>query len=98
MATRRRIVVLILSVSAGVVAFFFVPKPLPELSRQELIAEVQAGYVREVVIVDREVVRGVSTRRGPFRVVLRRGDNSLVDELSAMGMKVRFERTPLGLI
>ncbi len=68
---------------------------LPELSRQELIAEVRSGYVHEVVIVDREAVTTVSTRRGPFRVALRRGDNSLVDELSALGIDVKFETKPL---
>lgn len=99
MVSRRRlIVVLILSVAAGLTAFFLVPKPLPELSRHELIAEVQAGYVHEVVVVDQEVITGVSARRGPFRVALARGDTSLIDELSAMGVEVKFETTPLGLI
>src|SRR5712691_4009771 len=77
MPSRRLVFLLFLSATAGVVAFFLVPKPLPELSRQELIAEVQSGYVHEVVIVDGQVVIAVSTRRGPFRVVLGRGDNSL---------------------
>jgi len=31
-------------------------------------------------------------------VVLRRGDNSLINELSALGVEVKFETTPLGLI
>ena len=99
MVSRRRLVILlILSVAAGVTAFFLVPKPLPELSRQELIAEVKAGYVHQVVVVDQEVITGVSTKRGPFRAPLRRGDTSLIDELSAMGVEVKFETTPLGLI
>ena len=98
MTSRRRNLAILISAAAGVAAFLLVPKPLPELSREELIAEVQSGFVHEVVVVDREVIRGVSTRRGPFRVVLRRGDNSLIDELSAMGVRVKFETTPLGLI
>ena len=99
MVSRKRlIVVLILSVSAGLATVFLVPKPLPELSRQELIAEVQSGFVHEVVVVDQEVITGVSTKRGSFRVPLRRGDRSLIDELSAMGVEVKFETTPLGLI
>jgi hypothetical protein len=84
--------------AAGVAAFLLVPKPLPELSAQELIAEARSGYVHEVVVIDQEVITGVSTRRGAFRVVLPRGDTSLIDELSAMGVEVTFEKEPLGLI
>jgi hypothetical protein len=98
MPSRRLVFLLILSATAGLVAYFLVPKPLPELSRQELIAEVHSGYVHEVVIVDGEVLTAVSTRRGRFRVVLRRGAHSLIEELSAMGVEVKFETTPLGLI
>ena len=98
MASRRLFVIVPLAVAAGVGAFLFIPKPLPELSRQELIAEVQSGYVHQVVVIDNEVVTGVSTRRGAFRVVLRRGDISLIDQLSAMGVEVRYEKEPLGLI
>jgi len=87
-----------LSAAAGLATVFFLPKPLPELSRQELVAEVRAGNVREVIIVDREMARAVSTRRGPFRVVLPPGDRSLIDELSKMGVAVKYETTPLGLI
>jgi hypothetical protein len=96
MSFRRGVITLILAATAGVVAFFLVPKPLPELTRQELIAEVQAGYVHEVVIVDGEVIEAVSTKHGAFRVVLRRGDNSLIEELSAMGVTIKYETTPLG--
>jgi hypothetical protein len=94
----RRVILLIVSLAAGIAAFLLVPKPLPELSRQELIAEVQAGYVHEVVVVDKEVITGVSTRRGSFRVNLRRGDDSLIKELSAMGVNVKYETSPIGLI
>jgi hypothetical protein len=98
MTSRRLFVLLPLSVAAGLAAIYFMPKPLPELSRQELIAEVRLGNVREVVVIDQEVITGVSTARGPFRVVLRRGDTGLIDELSAMGVDVKFEKEPLGLI
>lgn len=80
------------------VALLLVPKPLPELSWEELIAEVQAGYVRRVVIVDGESARAESTRRGPFRVVLPRVNAKPVDELKALGVEVTLETTPLGLI
>ena len=98
MASRRFLIIVPLAVAAGVGAFFLVPKPLPELSRQELIDEVRSGYVHRVVIIDNEVLTGVSTRRGPFRVVLAKQDTTLVGELTAMGVGVRFEKEPLGLI
>ena len=99
MASRRRtIAALIISAAAGLTAYFLVPEPLPELSRPELIAEVQAGYVDEVVVIDQEVIHAVSSRRGEFRVVVPRGDSSLIEELRAMGVVVRFETTTPGLI
>jgi hypothetical protein len=98
MTSRRLFIIFPLSVAAGVAAFHFMPKPLPELSPQELIAEVRSGYVHEVVVIDNEVVTGVSMKRGAFRVDLRRGDTSLIEQLSAMGVEVRFEKEPLGLI
>ncbi len=78
--------------------FFLIPKSLAEMSRQDLLAEAQAGTVRRVVIVDGDVVEGVSSRRGAFRVMLKPDDRTLVGELNAMGVTVRFEKTPLGLI
>jgi hypothetical protein len=98
MTSRRLFVLVPLSVAAGVAAFHFMPKPLPELSPQELIFEVRSGYVHEVVVIDQEVITGVSSRRGAFRVVLPQGDSSLIEQLSAMGVDVRFEKEPLGLI
>ena len=87
-----------LSVTAGLLAILLLPKPLPELSREELIAEVRAGYVRRVVIVDGAMALATSTRRGAFRVVIQRGDDKLAEELKAMGVEVKFETDPLGLI
>jgi hypothetical protein len=95
---RRRLITLALSVAAGLAAFLLIPKPLPELSREELIAEVKAGCVHSVVIVDGELIRATSTRRGAFRVVLPRGDTTLATELKAMGVEVKFETGSLGLI
>jgi hypothetical protein len=51
MRSRRLVFLLILSVTAGLVAFFLFPKPLPELSRQELIAEVVAQFRRSAITV-----------------------------------------------
>ena len=98
MNSRRLFVIGALAVAAGVAAFLFVPKPLPEISRQELIAEARSGFVHQVVIADNQIVTGVSARRGAFRVVLQRGDNTLIEELSALGVEVRYEKEPLGLI
>lgn len=98
MTSRRLFVAIVLSIAAGIAAFVFLPKPLPELSRQELIAEVRSGHVHEVVVLDGETITAVSTTRGPFRVVLPRGAKRLIEELRALGVEVKFERTPLGLI
>jgi hypothetical protein len=99
MFSRKRVVVsFILAVIAGVAAFLLVPKPLPEMSRQDLLAEAKSGFVREVVVTDGEVITGESTKRGRFRVPLRRDDKSLIDELSALGVTVKYETEPLGLI
>jgi hypothetical protein len=99
MSSRRHIVALVLSATAGVVAFFLVPEPLPELTRQELIDEIHAGHVHQIVVVDGDMIRAVSTTRGTFRAVLPRGgDEQLIDDLRAMGVEVKFETTPLGQI
>lgn len=87
-----------IAIAAGVVAFHYVPKPLPEISREELIAQAQAGYVTEVVITDGVVVTGVSTMRGAFRVMLGKDDKGIADELSRLGVTVTYESEPLGLI
>jgi hypothetical protein len=60
--------------------------------------DARTPYVHRVVVVDGEVITSVSARRGRFRVVLRRGHNSLINELSELGVEVKFETTPLGLI
>ena len=98
MSSRRRTITLILSAAAGLTAYFLIPDPLPELSRQALIAEIQAGYVDKVTVIDNEVVHGVSTQRGEFRVVMPPGDMTLIEELHALGVTVQFERTTPGLI
>jgi hypothetical protein len=98
MSSRRLVFLLVLSAVIGVIVFFLVPKPLPELSPRELISEVASGHVQEVIVVDAEIVTGVSSSRGPFRVVLPRGDTSLIQELRARGVMVKFESTPPGLI
>ena len=98
MSTRRLVITGILSAGIGVLAFFMVPKPLPELWRQELMAEVQSGNVREVVIIDKEVLTAVSSTRGKFRVLQKPGDDSLIEELTGRGVGISYETSAHGLI
>jgi hypothetical protein len=51
-----------------------------------------------VVIVDKQVITGVSIKRGPFRVVSPKDVISLIEQLSVLGVDSRFEKEPLGLI
>lgn len=95
---RRHIILAIVSIAVGVLAALLVPKPLPAISRDELMAEVRSGNVHSVVIVDKEVLTAVSARRGPFRVDLKKADKTLIEELSTLGVEVKYETTPLGLI
>jgi hypothetical protein len=55
----------VIAVGVGWIAFHLVPTPLPELTRQQFLGEVQAGYVHNVVI-ESDVITGVSSARGPF--------------------------------
>jgi hypothetical protein len=87
-----------LAVIAGWVSARFVPKPLPELSRQEFLAEVRAGHVHKVVIEDQEVITAVSSTRGEFRTGFKAGDNDLLAELRARGIEVVSEKSTPGLI
>jgi len=98
MASRKRIFIsLVLAAAAGVAAFFLVPKPLMELSQQELIDEVRLGYVHEVVMIDDEdVLTGFSIRRGPFPVDLPRRNTTLIVQLSAAGVTVKHESSFAG--
>jgi hypothetical protein len=43
----RYVFALICALIAGVGAFYFVRKPLPEITRTEFVAEVHAGHVHE---------------------------------------------------
>ena len=96
MASRKRIIVsAIVAVAVGVAVPFFLPKPLLEFSPEELVDEVHRGYVHEVVIDD-DVLTGYSARRGPFRVNLKRGDTSLLQQLTAAGIELKHEPSSVG--
>ena len=91
----KAVVKLILAVIAGLVAYWFVPPPLPEISRAEFMEEVRAGHVQKVEIEDQEVILSESTSRGPFRTDFdRKADAALPDELRALGIEVWFSKSP----
>jgi hypothetical protein len=93
-----RLFVAVVAVIAGVVAARLVPEPLPELTRAELMAEIQAGNVSRLDIEDQGVILGESTTRGAFRSAFdRRNDADLPAELGVLGVEVRFTRSPPGI-
>jgi hypothetical protein len=95
----RPALAILLSAFVGWVAFHHIPKPLPELSRAEFLAEFRQGRVAKVIIEDQEVITGVSSTRGPFRTpVHKMQDGSLVGQLRALGVQVVFEKSLPGLI
>ena len=94
----RHLFALIAAVIAGVVAFYLVPPPLPELTREEFMAEVRAGHVRRVEINDQETIFIDIEARGEFRTGFDKAkDAGLPDELRALGIEVWFSQSPLGI-
>jgi len=74
-------------------------KSLPQLSREQFLAEVRAGHVSKVVIEDEQVIQSSSSTRGAFATPYdRRRDAQLVLELRARGIEVVFEKSAPGLI
>jgi hypothetical protein len=68
------------------------PKPLPELTRAEIMAELRAGHVRKIEIEDQDVIIGSSTR-GEFRTGFNgREDVDLPAELRNLGVEVAVSR------
>jgi hypothetical protein len=95
----RRLLALVAAILVGAAAGYFMPKPLPELTRAEFMDEVQAGHVRRIVIEDQEMITGVSSTRGAFRTGFRKAeDKGLPAALRALGVEIRFATSPLGLI
>jgi hypothetical protein len=91
----RTLVQLVLAVLAGFIAFWFVPEPLPEISRSEFMDEVRAGHIHKIEIEDQEVILSESTTRGPFRSGFdRKRDAGLPDELRALGVEIWYSTTP----
>lgn len=95
----RRLLVLVAALIVGAATAYLVPRPLPELTRAEFLEEVHAGHVRSIVIEDQEVITGVSSTRGAFHTGFRKAeDKGLPVALRALGVEIRFEKSPLGLI
>jgi hypothetical protein len=94
----RHAAIFLLAVIAGVIAFQFVPEPLPELSRAEFLDEVHAGHVRSIDIEDQAVIFSESTKRGRFFTKFNKArDAGLPDELRALGIEVSYSRSPPGI-
>jgi|SRR5579863_513926 len=92
----RRLLLLIVSIIVGVVAFYLVPEPLPELTRVEFLDEVRAGHVHKIEIEDQEVIISESTTRGAFHSAFDpRRDAGLPDELRVLGVEVWYSSSPL---
>jgi hypothetical protein len=91
----RTIVLLVLSVLAGVAAFLLVPEPLPELSRPDFMDDVRAGHVHRIEIRDQAVIISQSTPRGPFRTDFNKArDAGLPNELRALGVEILYSTSP----
>ena len=95
---RRYLIAALLAIIAGITAALLVPKPLPEISRAEFLAEVSAGHVQKVAIRDNDVIIAVSTTRGAFRTPYQPSDKGLVAQLRALGVEVVFEDSGPALI
>jgi hypothetical protein len=95
----RTILTLVLAVIAGIVTYWLVPAPLPELSRSEFMEEVRAGHVHKIEIRDQEIILGESTTRGLFRTSFdRERDMKLPSELRSLGIDIWYSKSTLGLI
>jgi len=96
--TPRLVITFILALIAGWWAFSHVPPPLPELTREEFLAEVRAGHVHRIVVEDRQVITGESSTRGAFRTRYKESeDANLLAGLRDQGVEVLFDNST-GLI
>jgi len=85
----------VLAALAGIIAFWLVLEPLPEISRAEFMDEVRAGHVHKIEIEDQEVILSESTARGPFRTGFdRKRDADLADEPRALGVEIWYSTSP----
>ena len=94
----RLVVLPVVALVIGLMAFFLVPRPLPELSQSEFLSEVRSGHVHKVEIEDHETITGVSTTRGAFRTSCKSNEAELIAELRSHEVEIVFSRSGLGLI
>jgi hypothetical protein len=96
--SRRGLVEIALALMAGIAAYWFMPEPLPELTRAEFFEEVHAGHVSKIEIEDQEVILSESTSRGPFRTGFDKArDKALPDQMRALGVEVWYSKSPPGI-
>jgi hypothetical protein len=94
-SSRARVAIsALLAVMVGIGVTYLLPKPLPELSRAEFLAEVRGGRIVKVTI-DGDVIFAVSSTRGEFRTSLKPGEADLLAELRSRGVKIEY--APPGL-
>ena len=94
-SSRARVVIsALLAVIVGVAVTYFLPKPLPELSRAEFLEEVRSGHVHKVTI-DEDVIVAMSSTRGEFRTSLKPNETDLLAELRSRGVEIEY--APPGL-
>jgi len=87
----------LLAAILGLIVFVVLPKPLPELSRAEFLAEVRSGHVRKVEVEDKTIT-GTSATRGAFRTPLNPDGAELVAELRSLGVEIVYTDFGRGLI
>lgn len=85
----------LVAIVAGALAAHFVPKPWPEISRQEFLIEVRSGHVNEVEIHDGDLILAVSTTRGRLRTALEPNDQELTAELQSRGVRILYSSSGL---
>lgn len=90
----RLAALLFVAIAAGCVAtlatFRLLDRLPPVLSRTDFFSEVDQQHVNRVVIRDRELISGISSTRGAFRVRMP-VDDAMVEELRSRGLVVEFE-------
>ena len=96
-SSRARIAIsALLAVLVGIAAMYVIPKPLPELSRAEFLAEVRSGHVQRVTI-DGDVIVAASSARGEFRTSLKPDESGVLAELRSRGVEIEYAEPGLSI-
>jgi hypothetical protein len=95
----RYLILAVISIIAGYVAFRLVPAPLPEISRADFLSEIHTGHVHEVIIKDQDTIIARSSVLGRFRTPYdKSADAKLAEQLRTQGVKVEYEESTPGMI